>query len=104
MSTANSVADGTVSCKSCSHFFPASKVRAVVPVMLAPGRFKLPTSPSATGSPAIKKTIGIEVVAALSASAAGGVVENKKGNPRTTHLQATAGRRAFVPLSQHKSI
>ena len=43
ISTAKSGADGIVSCKSCSHFFPASKVSAVVPVMLAPGRFKLPT-------------------------------------------------------------
>src|SRR5437016_12200984 len=52
-------------------FFPASNVSAVVPVMLPPGRFKLATSPSATGSPAMKNTIGIDVVAALSANAEG---------------------------------
>ena len=46
---------------------PTSNVNVVVPVRLLPGRFRLATSPSATGSPAMKKTIGIVAVAALSA-------------------------------------
>jgi hypothetical protein len=45
-----------------------SKVDVVVPVRLPPGRFRLATSPSAIGSAATKKTIGMVVVAAFSAS------------------------------------
>ena len=43
----------------------------ITPVTLPPGRFRLATRPSLTGSPPIVKTIGIVVVAALAASAAG---------------------------------
>ena len=37
----------------------------MIPVTLPPGRFKLATSPNATGSPPIVKTIGISKVAAF---------------------------------------
>jgi len=39
--------------------------------MLPPGRFRLATTPNSTGSLPIEKTIGIVVVAAFGASAAG---------------------------------
>ena len=45
----------------------------VAPVMLPPGRFRLATTPNSTGSLPIEKTIGIVVVAAFAASAAGPV-------------------------------
>ena len=38
---------------------------------LPPGRFKLATSPASTGSAAVRKTIGIVLVAALAATIAG---------------------------------
>jgi hypothetical protein len=41
----------------------------VTPVMLPPGRLRLGTSPAATGSAPVSKTIGIVVVAAFTASA-----------------------------------
>jgi len=41
--------------------------------MLPPGRFRLATTPNSTGSLPIEKTIGIVVVAAFAASAAGPV-------------------------------
>ena len=43
----------------------------VTPVTLPPGRLRLATSPSSTGSAAVSKTIGMVVVAAFAASAAG---------------------------------
>ena len=46
----------------------------VTPVTLPPGRSRLATRPSRTGSAAISKTIGMVVVAAFAASAAGVVV------------------------------
>src|SRR5262245_39894730 len=49
----------------------SSVERQVTPVMLPPGRFKLATRPNSTGSPPIENTIGIDMVAALPASAAG---------------------------------
>src|SRR5262249_10301341 len=44
------------------------------PVTLPPGRFRLATKPSLIGSSPIVKTIGMVVVAAFAASAAGVVV------------------------------
>ena len=43
----------------------------VTPVRLPPGRFRLATSPSATGSTAVTKTIGMVLVAAFAANAPG---------------------------------
>ena len=65
------VAVGTSSCSSSSRFGPSSTVNEVTPVTLPPGRLRLATRPTSTGSPPIAKTIGIVVVAALAASAAG---------------------------------
>src|SRR5262245_16409958 len=65
------VAAGTSSCSSSSRFGCTSAFSDVTPVMLPPGRARLVTSPIATGSDATSKTIGIVVVAALAASAAG---------------------------------
>ena len=73
-SKAKVVAVGTTSCNNCSHFGTTSVVNVVVPVRLPPGWFRLETSPSSTESPAVKKTIGMVVVAVFAASAAGVVV------------------------------
>ena len=98
------VAVGTISCSSSSHFDPTSKVNVVVPVRLPPGRFRLATSPSATGSPAMKKTIGIVVVAAFSASTAGVVDVTITATWRRTRSAANAGSRSLRPSAQRYSI
>ena len=49
-------------------FDPICKPMMVVPVRLPPGRFKLATSPAATGLPPAVKTIGMVLVAAFAAS------------------------------------
>src|SRR5262249_57846517 len=48
-----------------------STVLCVMPWIIPPGRLRLATSPSATGSPPIVKTIGSVVVARLAARAVG---------------------------------
>src|SRR6516164_6692297 len=80
ISRANEVALGTVSCSSCSHFGPTSKVSVVAPVRLRSGRFKLVTRPRSTGSPAVKKTMGIVLVAVFAARTAGGCWRDNHGH------------------------
>ena len=63
------VALGTTSCSSSSRFGPTSTFKLVTPVTLPPGRFRLATSPTLTGSVAAEKTIGSVVVSAFAASA-----------------------------------
>jgi hypothetical protein len=54
-----------------SRFDTRLELNWVTPVMLRPGRFRLATKPSVSGSPAVSNTIGMVVVAALITSAAG---------------------------------
>ena len=61
---------GMSSVTSCNRFAITSPLMLVMPVMLPPGRARLATRPSLTGSSPTPKTIGIVVVAALAASAA----------------------------------
>ena len=68
-------------------------VQVVTPVTLPPGRFRLATRPVATGSSAVEKTIGMVVVAALAACAAGSPRENHR-DPSLTSSAASAGRRS----------
>src|SRR4029434_745727 len=67
-STAKRVAVGNSSCKSPSRLATSSLLMELTPVMLPPGRLRLATRPSWTGSKPRLKTIGIVVVAALAAS------------------------------------
>ena len=69
-STAICTAFGSISCKTPSRFAASAAVMMLTPVTLPPGRLKLDTRPSATGSAPLTKTIGIVVVAALAASVA----------------------------------
>src|SRR5262245_42212348 len=59
------------SCSSSSRFDPSSTPNTVTPVRLPPGRLRLVTSPTSTGSNPIMKTIGIVVVVAFAAGAEG---------------------------------
>src|SRR5438876_4151762 len=61
---------GSASCSNSSAFGATSTFNWVTPVTLPPGRLRLATRPSRTGSEAISKTIGMVVVAAFAASAA----------------------------------
>src|SRR5262249_28664998 len=62
-------APGTNWSNKSSCFAPTSLARKVTPVALPPGRLRLATSPSLTGSPPLAKTTGNAVVAALAAIA-----------------------------------
>ena len=61
-------------------------VQGVTPVRLPPGRFRLATRPTSTGSAAISKTIGMVVVAAFAASAAGRPVCDNHGHLTTNEI------------------
>ena len=61
---------GTIWRSSSSRFAPTWEPSHDTPVMLPPGRLRLATRPSLTGSAPATKTIGTVVVAALAAAAA----------------------------------
>src|SRR5262245_43623737 len=71
-STASRVAAGTSSRRSSSRFATNSALRKLIPVRLPPGRARLATKPTLTGSSLMAKTIGIVVVTALAAKTAAG--------------------------------
>ena len=68
-STATRAAPGTSSRSSSSRFAANSPLKKLTPVRLPPGRARLATRPSLTGSSPTRKTIGMVVVAALAANA-----------------------------------
>jgi hypothetical protein len=68
-STATRVAKGRNSCTSPNRFASNSAPKKLMPVKFPPGRARLDTRPTLTGSSAKRKTMGIVVVAALAASA-----------------------------------
>ena len=61
----------TTSLSKPSRFASATLVNRLTPVAFPPGRLRVATKPSLTGSPPIVKTIGMVDVAALAASAEG---------------------------------
>ena len=65
---ATRAAPGTSSRSSSSRFAVNSALKKLIPVRLPPGRARLATRPSLTGSSATLKTTGIVAVAALAAS------------------------------------
>jgi len=65
---------GRSSCSNSSIFGVTSWTSWVAPVMLPPGRLRLATRPSWIGSEPISNTIGMVVVAAFAATAAGVLV------------------------------
>ena len=64
----NTSAAGTNSRSSSSCFAASSRLKKLIPVRLPPGRARLATRPSLTGSSPLTKTMGIVVVAALAAN------------------------------------
>ena len=68
--TATRDARGTSSCKSANCFATNSVLKKLIPVRLPPGRARLVTRPSRTGSSPVMKRIGIAAVAAFAANTA----------------------------------
>ena len=64
---------GTSSCSNPICLAARSTLNRLTPVALPPGRLKLATIPSLTGSPPVAKRIGIVAVAAFAASATAGL-------------------------------
>lgn len=99
------VAVGSNSCSSSRRFASVSALNVVTPVALPPGRFRLATSPAATGSVPVANTIGIFVVAALAANAPRVVPSAViTVTCRLTKSPAKAGSRSFFPSAQRYSI
>src|SRR5215469_2978901 len=69
--TAKRLALGSSSCMSARRLASISLAKKLNPVALPPGRARLATKPSATGSSPTANIIGIVVVAALAATDAG---------------------------------
>jgi hypothetical protein len=92
---------GHQSCRSRSRLAVTSWRKKLMPVALPPGRARLATRPSWTGSSPTPKTIGIVAVAALAASAAG--VAGGRGDHghlrRTRSATVPAGDRIGPPAS-----
>ena len=65
------LAVGTSSCNISSRFGASSAPIRVTPVTLPPGRFRLATRPSCTGSLDVENTIGIVLVAVFAAGSEG---------------------------------
>ena len=104
-STATLVVAGTSSRRSSSRFATNSPTKKLIPVALPPGRARLATRPSWTGSSATAKTMGIVVVAALAAKAEGvPPVTAMTATCRRTNSAAIAGSRSYWPSAQRYSI
>jgi len=85
---------GTSSRSSSNRFAPSVLTINVTPVTLPPGRLRLETRPRSIGSAPVAKTIGMVVVAALLASAAGGERATIASTESDTRSAANAGNRS----------
>src|SRR6516165_9252525 len=94
-STATRTARGSRSCSRSSRFAANSPLKKLIPVRLPPGRARLATRPSLTGSWATIKAIGIVVVAALAAGAAVVALAAITVTCRRTSSAANSGSRSF---------
>ena len=92
--TATRAAPGTNSRRSSNRFADTSVVKILFPVRLPPGRARLATRPSLTGSSGLTKTMGIVVVAALAANAEPPVAAIT-ATWRRTNSAASAGSRSI---------
>src|SRR6516165_6203881 len=88
---------GTSSRSNSSRFAPSEVTRKVTPVTLPPGRLRLETRPISTGSAPVAKTIGMVLVAALAATAAGGASATITATGSATSSAANPGSRSKRP-------
>src|SRR5215467_3591193 len=88
-----------------SLFFVSSAEKKLIPVALLSGRERLATRPSLTGSSPTPNTIGIVVVAAFAASAAGVLAEvTITLTRRRIRSSTSSGNRWYWPSAQRYSI
>ena len=88
-------ASGASSCRVSSRFASMVDETILMPVTFPPGRFRLRTSPVATGSAAAMKTMGVVEVAAMAASAGAGPPAAKiAATFRLTRSVITVGKRS----------
>ena len=104
INTAIRTAPGTNSRRSPSRFAARSAAKKLTPVRLPPGRARLATSPSLTGSLPVLKTIVIVPVAALATSAEGVSIATMTATCRRTRSTASAGSRSVWFSAQRYSI
>jgi hypothetical protein len=88
------VEPGTSSRSSSTRFGTSTLPKLVMPVILPPGRLKLSTMPSLTGSSPMPKTMGVVEVAALAARATGALPAKIKATARCTSSDTSAGKRS----------
>ena len=96
---------GATSRNSPSRLAASSTFKVMNPVALPPGRLKLATRPNSTGGSAIRKTIGMVLVAALAATAAG-VLDNVAISETCRRIRSavSSGSLSFCPEAQRNSI
>jgi hypothetical protein len=98
---ANKLAAGRKVFSISSRFGPSIVPNPVTPVILPPGRFKLATSPKATGSTPTKKTIGMVLLAAFAASAVGTpFIAAMTATLRATNSAANQGKLSYCASAQ----
>ncbi len=107
---------GSISRSRSSRFPSRMEAESITTVMLPPGRLRLSTSPSSTGSKPIVKTVGIVDVAALTARGTGvpptammmlglALTRSTAEHRRTPGpLQAPGRRPRSLPGGQHHSL
>src|ERR1700730_16384576 len=89
------VLDGLSSRSNSTRFCPSSAVIKKMPVALPPGRLKLATSPSATGSKPTTNTIGTVVVTAFAGEATCGPAAEMIKTGRGASWPASAASRSY---------
>src|SRR5215831_10521569 len=95
---------GSASRNSSSLLAANSLRNRVTPVALPSGRLRLATRPISTGSPPVRKTVGIVEVAAFAADAAAFETAYRTVTLRLTSSVANAGRRSGWSPAQRYSI
>src|SRR5262249_8001253 len=93
-SRAMRAARGTSSPQHSSRFAANSTLKILIPVMLLPGRARLATRSSRTGSTPTRKRMGIVVVAALAANVGGGPAVTITATPLRTRSAASSCNRS----------
>ena len=103
MRTATRVTPGTASLISSNRFVFNAWPSVVTPVTLPPGRARLVTIPSPTGSPVVTITIGMVPVALLAASAPGLDPVRMTSTRCRTSSAASPGSRSGLPSANRVS-
>ena len=103
-STATRVAVGTSSRKSSSRFAVNSPATKLTPVKLPPGRARLATRPSLTGSSLTLKTIGIVVVALAAARVVAFPMVTSTATCRRANSATSSGNRSISFSAQRYTV